>query len=258
MKILAIASQKGGVGKTTVALNLCCALAARGWKTLLLDADFQGSVADSVAGAADRSGGLLATLRNGGALEEAILPTRLERLSLLHMGRPAGEDLPAGQGEERRIVSGLPRLLSELPARYDLVVVDTASGLHSETLSMVAGADYLLVPIQAEPLALRSAPGLLGAVAALRGQGSKVAVAGFLLTMVSSRQQVTMMVAQEAWARLPPGSVLECFVPRDEQFQQASLHGVPVRYLRRPPPELEPRIELIESGQDADPISLLD
>lgn len=269
MRSLAVASQKGGVGKTTVALNLAYAMARRGWKTLLVDADPQGAVGLSLQGGTSQSEGLVEMLEGHLPLEVAVRPTRLPELHLLPAGRPSpqrAQRWTEAVGGDR----GMSGLLAEAAGTYDVVLVDTASGLHGATLEVLRAVDSLLVPIQAEPLALRSVTQVLEAVGRLREEGSDVSVVGFVITMLSSRLRVSLSVAQEAWSMLPVELVFEAFVPRDEAFLLASAHGVPLGLLsRRPPPvatvfdriaaELEPRLELVsEEESEIEPVALLD
>jgi chromosome partitioning protein len=268
VKALAIASQKGGVGKTTVALNLAYALAARGCRTLLVDTDLQGAIGLSLAGQARHRPGLAECLAGRLAPGAALLPTRLPELSLLPFGQPPDEELDRW-GQDLGDGSALGALLDEIAGGFDLAVLDTPSGLQGPTLAALRAADFALVPLQAEPLALRSMTQVLQAVGRLREQGARVSLAAFLLTMLQSREQFSLAVAQEAWGRLPSELVLEAFVPRDPVFLRASALGVPVGLLsRRPPPaamvfdqiaaELEPILGLAAEGAGDEPIPLLD
>lgn len=268
MPILAIASKKGGVGKTTLALNLGLALARRGWRTLVADADPLGCVGLSVDRLNGSGGGLLAFPADGEEPAGAIRETRVSTLQLLPAG--AVPETGAGEGAEEAAAGRLGEALRSLEADRDLVVVDTASGLGALGRAAVAAADRVLVPIQAEPLALRTTHPVLETLGDLRSRGSSVGLAGFVLSMVDTRDEVCLQVAQEAWSTLPSDLVLEAFVPRDPAFLRASAAGVPVGLLsKRPPPaaavfdqiaaELEPRLGLtLEDRKDDAPIPLLD
>ncbi len=269
MALLAVVSQKGGVGKTTVALNLSYALARRGWKTLVMDVDPLGAVGLSVQGANRRGQGLLAHLEGRIGLQEAILQTHLPELAVLPVAGAAG--LPSDPEQDQLLADRdkMGRVFDSLRPLYDLVVVDTPSGLQGPAAVALELADHALVPLQAEPLALRSITQLLNRLGQLRERGARVEVVGFVVSMLNSRSDVSLTVAQESWSTLPPELVLNGFVPRDPAFLKASAYGVPIGLLsRRPPPvaavfdqiaaELEPRLGLLREESADEPISLLD
>lgn len=265
--ILAVASQKGGVGKTTVALNLSHALARRGWRTLLVDADPQGAVGWSVDGARSDGRGLVRWLRGEMTLDAATLPTREHALRLLPFG--GDDDDRDGESALTLLADGALRWgLAHDAAGTDLVVVDTPSGVWGTTREVLRQADAVLVPLQAEPLAWRSLHQVVDAIEAVRDEGRPLELAGILLTMVATREEASLAVAQESWGSLPVELVLEAFVPRDPAFLRAAARGVPVALLeRRPPPvaavfdrvaaELEPRLGLAEGSPPAPPAGLL-
>jgi chromosome partitioning protein len=266
MIVLAIAGQKGGVGKTTVALNLSLALASRGWRTLLVDTDPQGAIGRSLQGGVHERNGLAECLKGDLSLDEAALKTRREQLEVLPVGKLTAREMEDWRAELDR---ALATVLAQAQRRFELVVVDTMSGMSGPTRAVLRHSDFVLVPLQAEPLALRSMHQVLEAVGQLREEGVPLVIAGFLLTMLQSRQELSLAVAQETWTSLPTQLVLEAFVPRDAAFLESSAHGVPVGLLRKRPPavanvfdqiagELEPRLGLaLEDDQDA-PIPLVD
>jgi len=266
MVVLAIAGQKGGVGKTTVALNLSLAMASRGWRTLLIDTDPQGAIGRSLQGGVHERSGLAECLKGEVSLGEAALQTRREELAVLPVGQVSVREMDNWKPELDRALAGL---LAVAAGHFDLVVVDTMSGMSGPTQAVLRHADFLLVPLQAEPLALRSMHQVLEAVGQLREEGVPLVLAGFLLTMLQSRQDFSLAVAQEAWSSLPAHLVLEAFVPRDAAFLESSGHGVPVGLLRKRPPavamvfdqiagELEPRLGLTSEDDEDAPIPLLD
>jgi chromosome partitioning protein len=254
---LAVASQKGGVGKTTLALNTSLALARRGWRVLVVDADPQGAISLSLKKELEVAEGLTEFADGTRTLDQVVLNTRIPELSFLPVGgiknhRPSQVDI----GEP-----ALGNLVDQTAHGFDLMVVDTASGLSGRTLSVLRTADQVLVPMQAEPLSVRTLQGVLETLAAI-GDETGLSLAGIVLTMVQSRDDISLETVQEIWGLLPSQMVLEAFVPRDPAFLRASAHGVPVSLLsrRRPPSvaavfdriaaELEPRIGLTVEGED--------
>lgn len=269
MPKLVLASQKGGVGKTSVALNLALSFARRGWRTLLVDADPQGSIGLSLQGADQDHKGLTECLKGEAILGEAVLKTRVPELQILTIGHPfvSGEDFWRSDliGETE-----FQRVLESISLSWDLTIVDTASGMYGFTMSVLRNSDYILVPIQAEPLSLRTIIQVLDAVGQLRQTGSTSARLGFLITMLNPRQEASLGVAKEIWNTLPTDMVLSSTVPRDTAFLNASAHGVPLGLMGRRPPaiatvfdqmaaEIEPHLGMSKEGEEEnEPIPLLD
>lgn len=257
-KTLAIASGKGGVGKTTIALNLSLAMAKRGRRTLLIDTDPLGAVGASVDGAAMAGKGLVPWVFGRSGFEEAILGTGVEGFDLLVYGGTEANAAASGRAAPLEFrVEETMAAIGRAAELYDLVVVDTPAGFGPTSREAVATCQYVLVPLQAEPLALRGVPGYLEYLAALRSgkatSGGGSAIAGFVLSQVDSRSEVSLAVSQESWNRVPGDLVLDAYVPRDATFLRASAEGVPVALLGDPPPavaavfdritaELEPRL----------------
>lgn len=242
MTTLVISSQKGGVGKTTVAVNLAYSLARRGWRVLLIDADPQGGVGFSLSEKARDAKGFFNLLHGTAQAEPAslVLATRLPEFRLLVSGNadagPGAED-PQDTPELRE---RLGEILTQV-GHYDVIVLDTEAGVHGLTRAIMAVSDFLLLPQQAEPLSARSMPRLLRNIAALRrelGEGTNhPRIAGLLMTMVRRDDPVSSEIENEIRAMLPPGLILDTEIPRDAAFLKASRVGVPVSLLHRQPPE---------------------
>jgi chromosome partitioning protein len=253
--VLAITSQKGGVGKTTVSVNLAYSLARRGWNTLLVDTDPQGSVGLSLSEKARKCKGLYDAVNSGAAVEGMILGTRLPELKILTSGKPHGYFEAVQPGIDG--AAAMRRVVDELRGRkqFDVVLIDTPAGLQGITGDVLRMADSVLIPQQAEPLGMRSIPQVLHAIQSLRAAGSPLEVAGILMTMVQNEQRESTDVIRELRALLPARLLLDTLIPRDPVFIKASAVGVPVGLLYQQPPavahsfdqlaaELEPRLRL--------------
>jgi chromosome partitioning protein len=254
---LAITSQKGGVGKTTAAVNLAYALAKRGWHTLLVDTDPQGSVGLSLSEKARKCPGFFDALNTGRPVTSLILQTRMPELEILTCGQPHSFfEVTSPEVEKHAALRGLVGQLRQ--RRYDLVLFDTPGGFSGLTADVLALADFAVLPQQAEPLGLRSVPQILGALRHLRDRGARIELAGILLTMVQADNAESRQVILELRSLLPPGLLLNALIPRDPVFLKASSAGVPLGLLYRNPPaaalvfdqlaaELEIRLRLSEA-----------
>jgi chromosome partitioning protein len=223
--ILAIANQKGGVGKTTTAVNLAACLAEAGGKTLVLDLDPQ---ANATSGLGERANGTSSyDLLDGAPLEEIVHPTRFPNLDLV----PAKPDLAGAAVELSGHTEGDSYLAEALvPARerYDYVFVDCPPSLGALTVNGLAAADAVLVPVQCEYYALEGLAQLLHSIELVRRNlNPKLAVAGMLLTMVDGRTRLAADVAAEVRSHFGD-LVFEAVVPRNVRLAEAPSHGLPI------------------------------
>jgi chromosome partitioning protein len=268
MKRLVISSQKGGVGKTTVALNLAYAFAQRGYKTLLIDTDPQGAVGLSLGRRGDQHRGLVNVLRGDATFAEGILRTRNENLNLMLFGELSAREIDLFTNQFAAPDALQPILQNAERTGFDLVIFDTPSGLGGITLGAMRYAEFVLSPMQAEPLAFRSVDQLLDVLSALREEGQSIELVGLLLTMLQTRDKSSLAVAQEVWTNFPTEYVLQTNIPRDPTVLAAGTHGVLVALLsKKAPPiasnfdqlvvELEPRMGLTMESSDDEPLDLL-
>ena len=224
-----IASQKGGVGKTTVALNLAVALAERGRRTLLADLDPQGAIGLSLAKGDTELAGLAELLSGVATPAEAVLATRLPGLSLLPRGRLDATDVESFETEIARPGS-LEQALAACDKACDIVIMDTPSGLGRITTSALACADFALLAFQTEELALRSVVQVLKVVEHVQAtRNPRLRLVGILPTLVERERHGSHAVLTEIWSSFP--DALETIVPRTEAFARASAQGVPVGFL---------------------------
>lgn len=228
MDILCIASQKGGVGKTALALNLGWACARAGMRALVLDVDPQSGLSRSVAAQLVQRRGFADVLDQQASWTQAIIPTRIEGFSLLPLGRVAPWEAAAF---ESKLTDGtaFDALHQALSSQYDILIIDTPAGLGNATLGALRAADFVLSPIQAEPGSLRAATTLLETINHLADTEQHAPIfLGFVLTMVNRSDHVSRAVVQEAWSVFPNDLLFETTIARDNLFLESTSKGVPV------------------------------
>lgn len=228
MLTLAISSQKGGVGKTTVAINLAHAYARSGRKTLLVDTDPQGSVGLSLTRQSRHLSGFYDLMLDPQLdLERVIVPTRLETFSLLAAGQTSQYDLTLGElGEGQNRLRMFWKGVAALG--YEFCIIDTAAGLYGLSADILCASSGVLVPQQAEPLGIRSVPKMLESLARLRAKNSQIRVLGVLMTMVQKNLAESREAAEALRSILPEEMVMQTGIPRDDIFVRASAKGLPV------------------------------
>lgn len=263
---IAFASLKGGVGKTTTALNSAFAFARRGVRTLLVDTDPQGAIGLSLEGVGERPG-LAASLNNGAGLG-GVMKTRLAELDLLPVGHVDALDVDRF-AQQVRDSDALRRILESAEREYDLVLFDTPAGLGGMTRLALEAVESVIAVAQCEPLALRALPRLLELLARLRDAGGACSLLGVVGTMSSFRDAVMLASLEELWG-LYRDNVFDTAIPRDNTFLQASRAGVPLGLLSRRPPavaavfdslvaEIDGRLGgVLEGAEDDGPIRLVD
>jgi len=226
---LVIASQKGGVGKTTVALNLAVALAERGRRTLLADLDPQGAVGLSLAKGDTELPGLAELLAGQASAEDVVLSTRLSGLQLLPRGRLDPTDVSSFE-EAVAHRGSLDSVLRGCETACDFVVVDTPSGLGRVTTAALGAVDYALLVFQTESLALRSFGQALRVIENVHDSvNPRLRLIGILPSLVERDRPGTHAVLSEIWSGFP--DTLETAITRTEAFARASALGIPVGFL---------------------------
>jgi chromosome partitioning protein len=233
-QVLAVVSQKGGVGKTTTAINLAAALARRGTKTLLIDADPQGSVRFGLGlDAAAARAGLSDYIEGQRQLHEVVRATTLPWLRVVLAGSVT--ENPDHDRYQRQITES-PRtaeLLLRATSRGYTIIVDTPPGLGAIVRRILDASQHVLVPLQCEPLALQTTTQILRGIRAAVATNPQLSLAGILLTMVEPENPVSRRIAAYVREQLPAGMVLDLSVPRTPASLDALAAGQPI-VLRAP------------------------
>ena len=225
--VYAIANQKGGVGKTTTAVNLAACVAEAGYDSLLVDIDPQCNATLGLGIGKDAPLTVYDVLMGTSSMDEVIAPTTIEHLWIV----PAGPDLAGATVELPRISGSETRLreaLEPIRGRFAFTLLDCPPSLGPLTVNALVAADRVIVPVQAEYFALEGLAGLLDTLSLIQRElNPRLTVAGMLLTMYDSRTRLAQDVEREVREHFPE-LVFDTVIPRNVRVGEAPSFGKPV------------------------------
>jgi chromosome partitioning protein len=227
-RVLAVANQKGGVGKTTTAINVATSLAMEGHRVLLVDVDPQGNLTSGVGRKGERAEGgtIYEALLTDGDPISFVLPTAVERLSVI----PADRNLTGAEIELVPMLARehrLRRVLTPLREQFEFIFVDCPPSLGLLTLNALVAADAVLIPLHCEYFALEGLADLVGTMRRVKGAlNPGLDIEGVLLTMYDDRTNLGQLVARDV-RDFFKDKVFNTIIPRNVRLGEAPSHGTP-------------------------------
>lgn len=227
-RIIAIANQKGGVGKTTTAINLSACLAQAGKKVLIIDSDPQGNTSSGLGiNKHDLKKTFYNLILGECYIEEITTKTPVDNLKILPANiNLAGAEIELINFEDREYI--LKKILDNIKYLYDFIIIDCPPALNMLTINSLTAANSILVPIQCEFFALEGLTQLLHTIKLVQNKlNPNLKIEGITFTMYDARTNLSMQVVEEVKNHLDE-NIYRCIIPRNVRLSEAPSHGLPI------------------------------
>jgi len=242
-KIIAIASQKGGVGKTITALNLGHCMSRLGSKVMLIDGDPQGAMGITSNLSKKTELGLMNLLKNTAKPEDIIFTTKEKTMSVVWLGSLQPADVLLLEDEARNGTFGM--LIRSLTEGYDYVIIDSPSGVGGIPASLLSISDGVILTLNCRAISLKTIPLFLRLTKSIQEpHNPKLALEGVLITMFDSKNEMEQQILAEIKKCLPADAFFKTMIPYDEYYEKASFHSVPIAMMPKGVQSARPFFEL--------------
>jgi chromosome partitioning protein len=242
-KIIAVASQKGGVGKTITALNLGHCMSRFGSKVMLIDGDPQGALGIASNLSNQTELGLVNLLKNTAKPEDIVFTTKEKSMSIVWLGSVQPADVLLLEDEARNGTFGM--LIRSLTEGYDYVIIDSPSGVGGIPASLLSISDGVILTINCRVISLKTIPLFLKLIKSIKDQHNpKLALEGVLITMFDSRNDMEKQILEQIKKSLPGDAFFKTMIPYDEYYEKASFHSVPIAMMPKGVQAARPYFEL--------------